>query len=402
MDVVPGNPWAEVFSEILRRTQYSQFDDLMDVVNDITAKLPLHVRCYLVDEEQTQLWPMPQADEGTAAPIAIRGTMAGRTFITLTATSALPDTVWLPLLDGTERMGVLEVSGPAAQEPETQQRCRDLSILVAHLIAVGTRYADLAHQIRRSRPMSTGSELLQAMLPPLTFTTRRISIAAILQPFYEMSGDAFDYAVDGAYAHFCLVDAIGHGLASANMAATALSAMRSARRDNRGMYAMGRAVDEVLEREFGRSAFVTALLCRLDLESGRLRYINAGHFPPVLFRRNKAVRELEGGRRLPLGLDDSQIEVAEHSLEHEDTLLLYSDGVIEARDGDGEMFGIDRLTAVVEHAMAAALPSAEVMRSAARSVVDFSQDGRLRDDATLMLVQWSRDARTRMRPQLPG
>jgi hypothetical protein len=52
--------------------------------------------------------------------------------------------------------------------------------------------------------------------------------------------------------------------------------------------------------------------------------------------------------------------------------------------------------------LSASLPAAEVMRAVARSVIDFSDHGRLRDDATLMLVQWSRDARDRMRPKLPS
>lgn len=154
-----------MFSELLRRTQRAQGDELVDVVNLVVGPLGLHIRCYLVDEEQDHLRPMPLADAPLGPPMSVEGTVAGRCFTTLSAvlvrSEAGRDSLWLPLLDGTERLGVLEVEGAWLHEPEVQQRCQDIGVLIAHLVAVGMRYGDILHLVRRTRPMSVGSELLE-------------------------------------------------------------------------------------------------------------------------------------------------------------------------------------------------------------------------------------------------
>lgn len=71
---------------------------------------------------------------------------------------------------------------------------------------------ELLHRVRRSRAMSTEGELLWRNLPPLTFATDTVAISAVLEPCYEVGGDAFDYAVDQDHAHLAIYDAVGHGL----------------------------------------------------------------------------------------------------------------------------------------------------------------------------------------------
>jgi phosphoserine phosphatase RsbU/P len=141
------------------------------------------------------------------------------------------------------------------------------------------------------------------------------------------------------------------------------------------------------------------VLARLDLASGRLRYLIAGHPPPVLLRRGKAVRTLDDVLRMPFGRVASQVpqpaELGEEHLEPGDRILLHSDGVIEARDEAGEEFGVDRLVELAEHAAAAQLPAPETLRRLAHAVRGHRR-GELRDDATLMLVEWSGSAAERL------
>jgi serine phosphatase RsbU (regulator of sigma subunit) len=119
-----------------------------------------------------------------------------------------------------------------------------------------------------------------------------------------------------------------------------------------------------------------------------VRYLNAGHPPPVLLRGGKAVGVLDRGRRMPLGLEDPAIEIAELSLEPGDRLLFYTDGFTEARDEHGEEFGLDRLVDFAERHAAAGLPVPETLRRLSRDVLNH-QHGALHDDATLLLVSWS-------------
>jgi serine phosphatase RsbU (regulator of sigma subunit) len=235
------------------------------------------------------------------------------------------------------------------------------------------------------------------MLPPLTFSCRRLVVSGVLEPCYDMGGDAFDYAVDGPVARLAVLDAMGHGLKAGLTCAVALAALRAARRDRYGLYDMARAADTALQEQFSDLRFVTGVLAELHLDSGQLRYLNAGHPRPLLLRRGRAVRALTGGRRLPMGLPDYRIEIGREMLEPGDRLLLHTDGVTEGRAPDGTPFGTGRLVRLAERGEADGLPAPETLRRMAHRVVEY-QRGRLFDDATLLLAEWSPEAAERTLP----
>jgi phosphoserine phosphatase RsbU/P len=212
-----------------------------------------------------------------------------------------------------------------------------------------------------------------------------------------VGGDGFDYAIDGSTARMVILDAVGHGLRAALTCTVAIAALRAARRGGGGLYDQARGVDVALAEQFTDTRFVTAVLAELDLDSGRLRYINAGHPAPLLLRAGKVVRELCGGRRLPLGLDVASVEVGEEMLEPDDRLLLYTDGVTEAGAAQGEPFGVDRLVDHTERHAAAGLPAPETLRRLAHAVAAH-RDGPARDDTTLVLAEWSPTAGQRTLP----
>jgi phosphoserine phosphatase RsbU/P len=277
------------------------------------------------------------------------------------------------------------------QDPDFPRRCELVAGLVAHLIVTTSERGDHLDGIRRSQPMSTAAELLWRLLPPLTSSCDRAVISAILQPCYEVGGDGFDYTLDGAVAHLVILDAVGRGLKAGLACAVALAAVRATRRAGRGLDDQARAADAALVEQFADVRFATAVLAELDLDTGRLRYINAGHPAPLLLRGGKLIGELSGGRRMPLGVVDPAVKVAEEMLEPEDRLLLYTDGVTEAHTLGGDRFGLDRLVGLVERHAASGLPAPETLRRLAHAVVDH-QATPPADDATLLLVQWSAGA----------
>jgi sigma-B regulation protein RsbU (phosphoserine phosphatase) len=394
MDHATEVRWFEVLREILGGAHLWQPDDVAPAVEAAMSRLGLHARIWVVDYEQTALHPLPYAGRPTPDPLPLDGSVAGRVFGRVRSAASEggdPQRWWVPMVDGTDRLGVVEfVAADRAAVPTADllRRCELAAGLVGHLIATITTRGELLERHRRTRPMSTAAELLWQLLPPLTASAERAVVSAILEPCYEVGGDGFDYGFDGSVLHLAILDAAGRGLEAGLTCAVALSAVRAARRAGHGLYDQARAADAALTGQFADSRFATAVLAELDLDTGRVRYINAGHPAPLVLRNGRVARELSGGRRMPLGLDDPLVEVGEELLEPEDRLLFHTDGVTEARTPGGERFGVARLADLAEQHAAAGLPAPETLRRLAHAVREH-QDGPPADDATLMLVQWS-------------
>ena len=390
-DRIPSTQqWYHSLAQLIDSTKNCQADELAWLVNVATKPLGLELTFYIIDHEQRQLHALPEKGKPTAESIQVDGTVAGHAFMFGSPVqSGPPIRWWVPLVDGSERLGVVSVTATGGTEwsPSLLRRCEVLIGLAGHLVTTKMPYGDQLRLVRRTRPMSPASELILAMLPPLTFTSPRAVITALVEPAYDVGGDGFDYAVDGATAHLAVFDAMGHGLSAATTGAVALSALRAARREGASLTDMAQAADQAIIHQFGDLRFVTCLLAELNVETGHLRLINAGHWPPLLIRKGRALKDLTGGNRLPLGLGSAPPEPAVEAMEPGDWLLLYTDGVIEARNPEGELFGIERLISLIERQAASDLSAAETLRRLGHHIVAY-QDGPLHDDATMMLVEW--------------
>ncbi|MEV0719760.1 PP2C family protein-serine/threonine phosphatase [Asanoa sp. NPDC050611] len=385
--------WHGILATLVEAGHLTGPAELGRLVTDAVAPTGTEVVVYLVDYEQRALGPLPPA-AGTPEPVD--DSAAGQAF-TLGRTVPGPP-AWIPVVNGTERLGVLRVVPATGADPyPVLAGCRLVAGMVGHLITAKNLYGDDLQRVRRSRPMTPAAELLWRLLPPLTFASRQMVVSTVLEPCYEVGGDAFDYAVDGDVARLAIYDAVGKGMRAALATAAAVGAARARRIAGAALDEVATAVDRVLVDEFSDSRFVTAVLAELSLADGRLRYVNAGHPPPVLLRAGRAVRTLKDGGRTPLGILAGGTTVAETVFEPGDRLLLFTDGVTEARDPEGVQFGLDRLVALAEGVAREDLPAAETVRRLSHAVIDH-QAGPPRDDATLMLVEWSEAAARRAVP----
>ncbi|TQM15571.1 PP2C family protein-serine/threonine phosphatase [Pseudonocardia kunmingensis] len=401
--------WQRALVALLERSHLLTGDTIATALDEVLAPLRLRPELYLVDHEQLELRPLRP---GAGSPDRVDSTVPGRAYQLGTVLEAHDAdghrVLWVPLVDGVERLGLLRVLlAPDAPEagPRLRERVVVFSGTLAHVLASKLAQSDLLVTTRRRQPMSVAGELLWQLLPPLTVATDSLALAAVLEPAYDVSGDAFDYSVGATEAYFAIFDSSGHDLSAGLTTSVALAASRTARREHHDLAGMAERVDAALTEQFSDHRFVTGVLARLDVGTGRLRYLVAGHPAPVLVRAGRAVRTLEGARRMPLGrlasLAPQTAEPAEELLEPGDLVLLYSDGVEEARDADGEEFGTDRLIALAERAAADGLPAPETLRRLAHAVREH-RGASLRDDATLVLVQWSGRAAERLLPRPAG
>jgi serine phosphatase RsbU (regulator of sigma subunit) len=238
--------------------------------------------------------------------------------------------------------------------------------------------------------MTLAAEMRWSMLPPLTYTGPGVTIAGVLEPAYEIAGDTFDYGVNGDHCHVAIIDAMGHGLEASMMASLAVSSYRHSRRAGLTLEETLEAMDAAVASQFPEDRFVTAQLATLHVPSGELRYGCAGHPATMLVRNGRMIGDLATAPAPPLGLGLQRPEVLSVSLEPGDRLLFLSDGAIEARAPDGELFGRERLGDLLGRAVASGFPPSEVMRRLMNAVLEHQQ-GVLQDDATLLLLEWPDD-----------
>ena len=255
--------------------------------------------------------------------------------------------------------------------------------------------------------MGLSAEMQWSLLPPLTFASHQVTVAAALEPAYEVAGDTVDYSADPGWVRVAVLDGMGHGLQSAQLASLAVAAYRNARRSERRLTETAQAVDAAVFAGFAGEAFTTAVLAELDTDTGLLAWVNAGHPEPLLLRGGRLVKVLHTEPAAPLGLGLGLAEAAlepadgdgpagagarsfvvgvEH-LEPGDRVLFYTDGVIEARSPDGDFFGVERLVELLTRHLAGGLPTPETRRRVVRALLAHQQ-GQLTDDATLLLLEW--------------
>jgi stage II sporulation SpoE-like protein len=346
------------------------------------------VALYLVDYEQRVLVPVPGASGTERSEMVIDATLAGRCYRTLDIQQTAPDEdhrrLWVPVLDGVERLGVLELTFGAV-DPDLDE-VRAFAGVVGELVVTKQAYGDLFERVRRRQPMSVASELAWQLLPPLTFGTDRLVISGVLAPVYDLGGDCFDYSVDARSARIALFDAMGHSLEAGLLASVAMAACRNSRREGADLAGSAEAIDRAIADHFGPDRFVTAVLADLELASGRLRWAVAGHPPPLLLRDGKIVKTLTGEVTPALGIGGAVV-VSEEMLQPADRVLFFTDGVVEARAADGEFFGVERLVDMVSRTSAAAMPAPETMRRLLHAILDH-QEGAMQDDATIVVVEW--------------
>ncbi|WP_369137000.1 PP2C family protein-serine/threonine phosphatase [Modestobacter versicolor] len=346
---------------------------------------------YLADYEQATLLPLPGPGVPERQELAIEGTMAGRAFrrveVLRSAVREASHRLWIPLLNGVERLGVVEMVFASAPTPAVEDDARIFASLVAELVVVNDAYSDAFTRVRRRKTLSLAAEIQWELLPPLSFGTHRVVITGALEPAYDIGGDTFDYAVTGDHADLLVLDSVGHGLPAAFLASAAVGTYRHARRDMLDLPDIAQAVNDVIATHFTGSQFATAVLARLDLDTGRLRWVNAGHPSPLILRAGALVQPPHCPPDRPLGLQDRKATCCETRLEPGDRVLLHTDGITEARSPDGEFFGEQRLADFVTTATAAGDPAPETMRRLMRNVLAHQAD-QLQDDASIVFLEW--------------
>jgi steroid delta-isomerase-like uncharacterized protein len=247
----------------------------------------------------------------------------------------------------------------------------EMTVIVIHRIEGGkiaeewTEASDLAalmqqhleqERIERERmeqELLVAHRIQQASLPKDVPTLEGWQINPFYQPAREVGGDFYDFhLLSEGRLGVVVGDATGKGVPAALVMATTLGMLQAVSQAS-DLSSPGEVlaqVNETLIVRIASNTFVTCFYCILEPKSGRLRYANAGHDVPYIHRRGSDAEELRA-RGMPLGLmPGMSYEEKEVLLDYGESVLFYSDGLLEAHDPKGEMFGFPRLRALVaEH-----------------------------------------------------
>jgi hypothetical protein len=390
-----GTDRSEGFGERLLGTMIDRAHEMppqliAPLVSEVIAAIGgRDVAVYLQDYDQMTLVPLPGQGLVGGEPEPIEGSLPGRAFLgDAMVEQSVDDGVrlFVPLLDGSDRVGVLAFTA-AIPDEDSRRLARRFAGLLADVLVTKGGYTDRFFQARRRRPMSLSAEMLWSMVPPLMMTTPQVAVAGILEPAYDVGGDIFDYALNDDVLHVAIIDAMGHGMGAAVMATVAVAAYRHARRGDVDLADLYAAIDHAVAGQFDQDSFATLQMARLDVGSGLLRWVNAGHPHPLLLRDRRVVRTLHSPTTLPAGIGGATPHVSEEALEPGDRVLFFSDGITEEHTTGGEQFGVARLVDQLERAEQSGGPVQETVRRLSHALMR-ARGGATSDDATLFLLEW--------------
>ena len=251
--------------------------------------------------------------------------------------------------------------------------------------------AHLEQEVRKrervEHDLSVARSIQQASLPKEVPTLEGWQISPYYQPAREVGGDFYDFHLlpEGRLG-LVVGDATGKGVPAALVMSTTCGMLRLAAQSHTSPAEMLQGVNEVLFPNIPTNMFVTCFYAILEPNSGRLSYANAGHDLPYLHRNGEA-EELRA-RGMPLGLMPGMRYEEKETIVHSgQAALLYSDGLVEAHDPEGDMFGFPRLRTLIAERAEEERPLGEVLLE---ELYSFTGEGwEQEDDITLLTLKRS-------------
>ena len=253
------------------------------------------------------------------------------------------------------------------------------------------REAEERERIGRERDLRIAHEVQQHLLPNVYPDIGAVETDTLYTPSRLVGGDYYDFFEVGERRWgFAVADVSGKGTAAALMMASCRTALRVKAQGGWDPVTVLRMVNLIVQPDMPKAMFISAVYGILDLETNVFRFCRAGHEPGLVVRaRTGEVLELCPAG-MALGLDpgalfDECLEEEVVTLEPQDLLVLYTDGITETANPEGEEFGRDRLAVVLRESRH--LPLVEIRQQVDRALCAFAFNAPAADDRTLLLVR---------------
>jgi PAS domain S-box-containing protein len=266
----------------------------------------------------------------------------------------------------------------AELEQRVEQRTRELQETQAQLLA----------QQRLQQEVELAMEIQKSLLPHHVPGLPGYDFAADARPARYVSGDFYDFAgLSPTACHIIVADIAGKGIPAALLSSTARSLFRMQVDQKASPATILSNVNDSLYQDLENAeTFITSCAAHLDASTGRLLYANAGHTEILWWRAAQGTYQALGVTGMPLGIDlSTPLTESEIALRPGDVVLLYTDGITEAANGEGELFGMRRLTDLL--ALHASVPAEDMLQVIVSAIERFQAGTPLSDDVTLIVIK---------------
>jgi serine phosphatase RsbU (regulator of sigma subunit) len=286
----------------------------------------------------------------------------------------------VPVTDRGDAIGVIELELDRYPSDEEVADVLSAAHALAYVVIAARRHTDVFEWGQRSTPFALAAEIQRRLLPA-TYTCEagQFTLAGWLEPASSVGGDTFDYTLDRDHLQVSITDAVGHQVAAALLATLLVGALRNGRRQGMNLAEQARYANDSLVENAAPGQFVTGQLMRVDLHAGTATIVNAGHVLPLRLRDGR-VEEVALRVEPPFGVvPGKSFDVQPFSLEPGDRIVFVTDGMQERNAVD-----LDVAQALADTAH---LHPREVVHALGAAVLK-ETDGDLRDDATMICLDW--------------
>ena len=263
------------------------------------------------------------------------------------------------------------------------------AILVGLVIAA---YVRAQVRAQRAKEMKMASDIQESAIPrvfPPFPDEKRVDIYADMQTAKEVGGDFYDFYFSGPQKiTFLIADVSDKGVPAALFMMRAKTIIKSIAQTGKPVAEVVTEANDALCEGNGANMFVTAWIGEIDLDSGRITYVNAGHNPPIILRAADQTDYLRARPGLVLGaMSGIKYRSQEVSLEPGDSIYLYTDGVTEQTDAHGELFGEERLLSTLSFGHFHDEPE-KILSSVSARVSTYAADTAQTGDRTQLVIRW--------------
>jgi len=303
--------------------------------------------------------------------------------------SSIHSAMCVPLWNNREIIGVIYSDRISLVDQFTKEDLRLLTLL-SNLAAVkieNARLIDKAiEQEKMEKELALAARIQKDFLPRENPVCEKFDIAGTNIPCHQVGGDYYDFIpVDQNRLAVIVADVSGKGISAALLMASLRAALYSEIHPRVEICGMAAKLNDFVHRSSSPNMFITFFLEELDLNAGKFRYINAGHNPPILIRKNGKVERLESCG-FCLGMFPAvPYELKEACFNPGDSAVFFTDGITESRNKNNEEYGEERLIGFLKKNIKH--PASKVVEKICAELASFSAGLPPLDDMTFIIVK---------------